>query len=60
MVCFGWRGYVISEFSLVWIANIYMSAFNRLRLDVKPEAMDFRTVCRNAQSPTLQWHNINA
>src|SRR3978361_399004 len=25
-----WRGYLISLFSLVWIANIYMSAFGRL------------------------------
>lgn len=39
MVCFGWRGYIISEFSLVWIANIYMSVFNRLRLDIKHEAI---------------------
>jgi hypothetical protein len=39
MVCFGWRGYVISEFSLVWTANIYMSVFNRLRLDIKHEAI---------------------
>ena len=33
----GWRGFVISELSLVWIANIYMSVFNRLRLDIKHE-----------------------
>jgi hypothetical protein len=33
----GWRGYLISEFALVWVANFYMSAFNRLRLDIKHE-----------------------
>ncbi|HEY0795619.1 MAG TPA: hypothetical protein VGD64_07540 [Acidisarcina sp.] len=33
----GWRGYVIAEFALVWIANAYMSTFNRLRLDIKHE-----------------------
>jgi hypothetical protein len=33
----GWRGYLISEFALVWIANVYMSFFNRLRLDIKHE-----------------------
>src|SRR5579875_4175241 len=33
----GWRGYVIAWFSLVWIANVYMSLFNRLRLDIKHE-----------------------
>ena len=33
----GWRGYVLSEFALVFVANIYMSLFNRLRLEIKHE-----------------------
>lgn len=33
----GWRGFVVAEFALVWIANIYMSAYNRLRLEIKAE-----------------------
>lgn len=33
----GWRGFVVSWFALVWIANLYMSFFNRLRLDIKHE-----------------------
>jgi hypothetical protein len=33
----GWRGYVAAWFALVWIANIYMSLFNRLRLEIKHE-----------------------
>ena len=33
----GWRGYLISWFALVWMANVYMSIFNRLRLDIKHE-----------------------
>ena len=33
----GWRGYLVGWFALVWIANIYMSLFNRLRLDIKHE-----------------------
>ncbi len=33
----GWRGYVLAEFSLVFIANLYMGAYNRLRLDIKHE-----------------------
>jgi hypothetical protein len=37
MLCRGWRGYVIAELALVWIANVYMSAFNRLRLEIKHE-----------------------
>jgi len=32
-----WRGYVIAGFSLVWIANIYMSLYNLIRLDLKKE-----------------------
>jgi hypothetical protein len=37
MLYTGWRGYLISWFALVWIANTYMSFFNRLRLDIKHE-----------------------
>jgi hypothetical protein len=33
----GWRGYLIAWFALVWVANFYMSAFNRLRLEIKHE-----------------------
>lgn len=33
----GWRGYLIAWFALVWMANVYMSFFNRLRLDIKHE-----------------------
>ena len=36
----GWRGYVVSGFSLVWIANHYMSLFGRLRLGIKSERVD--------------------
>jgi hypothetical protein len=30
-----WRGYLISGFSLIWIANIYMSLFLFIRSDIK-------------------------
>jgi hypothetical protein len=33
----GWRGYLVAWFALVWVANVYMSVFNRLRLDIKHE-----------------------
>lgn len=32
-----WRGYVIAGFSLVWIANIYMSLMAYLRQNIKKE-----------------------
>jgi hypothetical protein len=39
----GWRGYVIAEFSLVWIANVYISIFNRLRLTIRNERVEIET-----------------
>ena len=35
-----WRGYLIGGFSLVWVANLYMSLFDRLRLDIKRERVE--------------------
>lgn len=35
-----WRGYLIGGFSLVWVANLYMSLFGRLRLDIKRERVE--------------------
>jgi len=32
-----WKGYVIAGFSVVWVANIYMSLFFLLRTDIKKE-----------------------
>jgi hypothetical protein len=32
-----WRGYLISLFSLVWVANQYISIYDRLRLNIKHE-----------------------
>jgi hypothetical protein len=33
----GWRGYAVAWFSLVWVANIYMSLYGRLRLEIREE-----------------------
>jgi hypothetical protein len=35
-----WRGYVMALFALVWIANQYMSVYDRLRLDIKTERIE--------------------
>jgi hypothetical protein len=35
-----WRGYLLALFALVWIANQYMSVYNRLRLDIKGEKIE--------------------
>jgi hypothetical protein len=39
-----WRGYLIGFFSLVWIANVYMGLFGRLRLEIKEERMEIAAV----------------
>jgi len=38
----GWRGYMVAFFSLVWVANQYMSIYNRLRLDIKHEQVEIK------------------
>lgn len=38
----GWRGYVLSFFSVVAVANVYMSLFGRLRVDIKSERLDVK------------------
>jgi hypothetical protein len=35
-----WRGYLIGWLAVVWIANQYMSIYDRLRLDIKSERLD--------------------
>jgi hypothetical protein len=35
-----WRGYLLAFFALVAVANVYMSAFGRLRQEVKSEKLE--------------------
>ena len=35
-----WRGYVLSGFSIVWIANMYMAIFSLLRFGIKKEKVE--------------------
>jgi hypothetical protein len=44
-----WRGAVLAWFTLVWIANIYMSLFGRLRLDIKRERVEIKAEEREAE-----------
>ena len=34
-----WRGYLIAGFSLVWIANVYMSLYAHIRIEIKEETL---------------------
>jgi hypothetical protein len=52
-----WRGYLIAGFSLVWLANVYMSFFGRLRLEIREDRMEIAaaesradTASRNARN----------
>lgn len=40
MIFDDWRGYLIAGFSLVWVANVYMSLYSRLRIDIKTETLE--------------------
>ena len=44
-----WRGYVLSLFSIVWVANLYMSAYARLRVDIRSERAEATTKEKQAQ-----------
>lgn len=35
-----WRGYVLSGFSIVWIANMYIAIFSLLRFGIKKEKVE--------------------
>jgi len=37
-----WRGYLIAGFSIVWIANVYMSLFGLLRMGIKKERVEIQ------------------
>lgn len=42
MIFHDWRGYLLGLFALVWMANQYMSIFDRLRLDIKRERVEIK------------------
>jgi hypothetical protein len=47
-----WRGYLISGFSLVWVANLYMGIFGRLRLEIKRERVEIEEVLHDGAPKT--------
>ena len=48
-----WRGYLIAGFSLVWVANIYMSFFSRLRLEIRSDRIEIAAAEARKQ-PTVE------
>ena len=47
-----WRGYLLCLFALVWVANLYMSIFGRLRLDIKRERVEIKGVEHEVKQKT--------
>jgi hypothetical protein len=47
-----WRGYLISGFALVWIANIYMNLYGFIRQDIKKEKMEIKALEKKTESNT--------
>ena len=45
-----WRGAVLGWFTLVWVANVYMSLFGRLRLDIKRERVEIKLEEQGSES----------
>ncbi len=44
-----WRGYGIAWFSLVWVANIYMGIFGKVKLTVKKERAEIRKIEKDVE-----------
>ena len=45
-----WRGYLIAFFSLVWIANVYMSLFALLRMAIKQETTNISLINKEIEN----------
>ncbi|MES2545962.1 MAG: hypothetical protein V4548_13840 [Bacteroidota bacterium] len=45
-----WRGYLIAGFSIVWIANIYMSFFALLRQSIKKEKTEIKVLEKEVEN----------
>lgn len=46
-----WRGYLLAFFALVFVANMYMSLFGRLRLDIKRERVEIKEIEEKTEEP---------
>jgi hypothetical protein len=45
-----WVGYLLGGFALVWIANVYMSIYNWIRIDIKKERIIAQKEEKNIES----------
>jgi len=45
-----WRGYIISGFALVWVANIYMNLYGLIRQDIKKEKTEIKLLEKKSEA----------
>jgi hypothetical protein len=45
------RGYLIAGFSLVWLANVYMSLFGLIRQDISKEKTEIKLMQKGVEQP---------
>ncbi|MBV9574262.1 MAG: hypothetical protein JOY93_09430 [Acidobacteriales bacterium] len=53
-----WRGYLLALFALVWVANQYMSIYNRLRLDIQHERVEIKAVEEEVKNGKADDHEL--
>jgi hypothetical protein len=53
-----WRGYLVAGFSLVWLANVYMSLFVRLRLEIREDRIDVAVAESRARAAATEAKHI--
>jgi hypothetical protein len=51
-----WSGYLIAGFAIVWIANVYMSIYGFIRIDIKKE----RTIAQHEEQKIKQELDLNS
>ena len=55
-----WRGYLVSFFALVWVANVYMGGVANLRLDIRHERIEIKSKDLELQSKEEKIHSERA
>jgi hypothetical protein len=57
----GWRGFLMSFFAVVFVANMYMSLYSRLRVDIRSEkaAADLKETERKVREVVAERTNGN-
>ena len=54
-----WRGYIISFFSLVFIANVYMNLYARIRVDITHVKKSIEVQAKTAEAKEREIRNLD-